>query len=492
MPSDGSKKTFKSTFKQVVPDSMLQARAERKAKQQEAKNPFQILLLTNRDSDNVGDQVIEACDIALIKTIMANLGVEDYKISSHGGSIVTTEYMTTRDDALLERPRELIEAADVVIFGGAPVFNYRYQVFSRRTAITLRLAKRAETPVIFSAVGVEGYDEDNKKCQRLKKTLNFDVVKQVTTRDNFEALQKFKVRESLRIDKVADPAVFTPQVFAPVLQEAADQEKNAAKQSEEPEKKKIGVFILRSAGFKDNGFDFQRAEAAAFWNDLVEELERQGYDYELLTSGHFGDEAYLDYLQRDCHWDSSKCTYNVNSPDVLVSKIASYDAIISCRLHPSIIAFSLGVPSLGIVWNDKVTSFYETIGYDDRLVTVDDISAEQVVSKLEGAIEQGVEKDEGYLYSVYASLFEAVKDIVRPGSQVEPYSYQELLERIPPQPPTSPEDLDEKLERKFRRTYKKYNDIVDNRLKLRAEREALREENERLKQQLGLDATSEE
>ncbi len=34
-----------------------------------------ILLLTNVDSDNVGDQVIEACDVGLLNAVMQNLGV---------------------------------------------------------------------------------------------------------------------------------------------------------------------------------------------------------------------------------------------------------------------------------------------------------------------------------------------------------------------------------------------------------------------------------
>ena len=35
-----------------------------------------ILLLTNRDSDNVGDQVIEASDIGLLHALMKNLGFD--------------------------------------------------------------------------------------------------------------------------------------------------------------------------------------------------------------------------------------------------------------------------------------------------------------------------------------------------------------------------------------------------------------------------------
>ena len=40
-----------------------------------ATKKFTILLLTNRDSDNVGDQVIEASDIALLHSVMQNLKI---------------------------------------------------------------------------------------------------------------------------------------------------------------------------------------------------------------------------------------------------------------------------------------------------------------------------------------------------------------------------------------------------------------------------------
>ena len=99
---------------------------------------YNILLLTNRDSDNIGDQVIEACDIALIKAVMNNLEISstDYTISSRAGSIVSKKYIETKDAELLKGAEKAIKQADVVIFGGAPVFNYLYQVFYERTAST--------------------------------------------------------------------------------------------------------------------------------------------------------------------------------------------------------------------------------------------------------------------------------------------------------------------------------------------------------------------
>jgi len=148
---------------------------------------IKILLLTNRDSDNVGDQVIEACDIALIEAVMKNMEIAegDYEICSRAASIVPKKYVSTRDERLLQTAERLISESDIVIFGGAPLFNYLYQIFYERTAITIEIAQKYGKPVLFSAIGIEQYDEDNAKCQRLKKTLNFDCVKQITTRGEY-------------------------------------------------------------------------------------------------------------------------------------------------------------------------------------------------------------------------------------------------------------------------------------------------------------------
>ena len=96
-----------------------------------SENAIKILLLTNRDSDNLGDQVIEACDIALIKAVMKNLNVPSYKykIISSEASIINQKYMNTQDERYLKTALKLIQQADLIIIGGAPMFNYKYQDF---------------------------------------------------------------------------------------------------------------------------------------------------------------------------------------------------------------------------------------------------------------------------------------------------------------------------------------------------------------------------
>lgn len=436
-----------------------------------SNNPYKILLLTNRDSDNVGDQVIEACDIALIKTVMKNLGIKDgeFKISSRAAGIISKKYLSTRAAEDLKSAENAIRNCDIIIFGGAPLFNYLYQMFYERTAVTLELAQKYNKPVIFSAIGIESYHEDNEKCQRLKKTLNFECVKQITTRDGYSFLQHYKENPDLVVDKVSDPAVFAGKVF---------ENFTAPKTSSA---KKIGIFILRANGFKDNGINFSKENAAALWQGIIALLNERGYDFDLLTSGHFGDEAFLDSLIKNYGIPESKCIFNINSPEQLTQKLSSYDAIISCRLHPSIIAYAFDIPSVGIVWNSKVKGFYNSIGYEDRIIETENITPEIVVDKIEQIMTDEVHKDKEYLASVYTYLFKGIKNELCPDSALAPYNYDKLMQYIPAYTGTSTTELDLKLKRKFRRTYDKYNSVSATKGKTIAD---LKAENKLLKHKL--------
>ncbi len=405
-----------------------------------------ILLLTNRDSDNIGDQVIEACDISLIATIMENLNIpkEKYVIKSKAAGIINQKYIETKNPELLKGAIETIKSSDIIFFGGAPLFNYAYQTFYERTAVTVKIAQRFNKPVIFSAIGVEGYDEKNPKCQLLKRTLNLDCVKQITTRDGYELLKQYKDNQKLVIDKVSDPAVYTKPVFKNYIADKTE---------------KIGIFVFRAYGFMDNKIKFTKQQAADLWASFIKELEEKGYDYELLTSGHFGDEAFLDYLIREKGVNPDKCVLNMFTPETLIGKISSYKATVTCRLHPSIISFSLGVPSVSLIWNPKVTGFYNSINYPQRAISVEDITADKLMSALEAAIEDGVNADRDYLYTVYNSAFNAIKNIVNPNEDILPYNSEELSEKIVTYKGTSEKEYNAKIRRKLRRVYKAYNGL---------------------------------
>lgn len=462
-------------------------------------NKFRILLLTNRDSDNVGDQIIEATVISIIKGVMKNLGFgsDDFAISSRAAGIISKRYMKTKDPELLQPAREAISKSDLVIFGGAPLFNYSYQNFYLRTIRTLELAEEYKVPVLFSSIGVERYDSSNKKCQALKTALGLSVVRQITTRDDIESLRRYVEGTDVPVAHVADPAVLADIVYrkkpeavpAPkppptvplrakrklkriarrILsggQASAGSKSEPRKRAETvpvskpPAPKKIGLVVTRAGIFKDNGIEFDESDQRKFWLDTITKLAERGYEYRLFTTGHFSDEVFLDSLIKDNGLPASNAAVTVNTPDELIRELRACDGVIAYRLHASITSFALGVPSVGLSWNFKVPYFYDSVGYTDRAMEHTHWTADEVVPVLEAAMGQGVEKDRVFLKSVYDTLFEGIKGVAAPESDAPPFEFSELWEGLPRQVATGPKGYREKVNRKLRRTYENYQKLA--------------------------------
>ncbi len=382
---------------------------------------YNILLLTHVSSDNLGDQMIEICSNALVRMVMSNLNLDDnYQLISVDASIVNARYLSFQSE---EQPRiaeKLISQADLIVFGGSPVFNYTYEGFSERTVKTLNIIKKHAKPVIFSAIGIEEFNGKNHKCLRLKNALNDKNIKMITTRDNFDALVELTRGTSIKIAKVADPAVFSAPVMNRFISE----------KTQKKDRKKIGVFVIRGNAFKDNGFDFANEETVEFWKNLVKELESRNFDYELLTSGSHADELYLDKLTMEYGFKGAKCACGLNTSEELISRLDSYDGVISCRLHPSIISYSMNIPSVGLVWNKKVPLFYQSVGYGDRVLSVEEMLPKNIVDKLERAIADGVTHNTDFLMSVYKNLFECIKELFKPDSEEHAYDYPTLRDAL--------------------------------------------------------------
>ena len=412
------------------------------------KKKFSILLLTNRDSDNVGDQVIEACDIHIIHTIMKNLKYKqgDYEISSRACSIISQAYLRTMDEKHLKKSKavESIKKADVIIFGGAPVFNYDHQNFYKRTIITLEIANKHNIPVIFSGIGIEGYSESNEKCQALKKALHFENIHQITTRDDLQSLLKYDLNKNVIVEKVSDPAVFAGKIF---------------EQYRTKTNKTIGLNVVRSRIFHDNGIDFDEEEQLKFWKDIIDSLTNKGYDYVCFTTGHFSDEVFLDTLQRTYDLPQSKCVSNMNVPETLSQTISSCCGVIAFRLHANIVAYAFDVPAIGLTWNQKIPLFYDAINYRKRAFSVENFKAGTIIAELECAIKGGVSKEPTFIESVYRTIFSALKKICKPNDNIAIYSKDELVENMSTFDGTSEKEKLIKLERKFRRTYENYNKL---------------------------------
>ena len=84
--------------------------------------------------------------------------------------------------------------------------------------------------------------------------------------------------------------------------------------------------------------------------------------------------------------------------------------MIACRMHSNIIAYALGIPSVGLVWNNKMTFWGEKIGYPKRFVQSEELEAQYVAQLCEEILKEGTRKPS---YQMKQSVYKELRYFVR-------------------------------------------------------------------------------
>ena len=124
---------------------------------------------------------------------------------------------------------------------------------------------------------------------------------------------------------------------------------------------------------------------------------------------------YTNGLKADNEFAKKLCEkYNYNkerlilptSPEELIEVISGFKGAIATRLHSCIVAYSLNVPIIGLVWNKKLKMFGESIQYAERFFEVENFKAKEIIQELKNAINEGYTKisPEDYRRNVKESL----------------------------------------------------------------------------------------
>lgn len=321
-----------------------------------------IVELVNR---NLGDAVIAETTRYLIKSILPKKQQEKFIIYNY--NIYSQDF-------------ELLKESDLIIFAGGGLIKYEVERFAEYVPEILNIAQVHDIPVLFNCVGVEGFDEEDERCQNLKQALNFPCVKRMTVRDDIDCLREHYIeREDIKLVKTIDCAVVSNMVFG----------------VEKRESNTIGLGIVRSEIFADYGnTQIDKEYQLQFWKQLIEKIEAKGYEWQLFVNGLASDYNFalevLVYCGRD-NKEKYLAKQAVTSKE-LVNIIAGYKAVVAGRMHSNIIAYSLGIPSIGLVWNEKLNYWGERTGYKERMVSVEQLEASYVMDRLNESIKKGVRR----------------------------------------------------------------------------------------------------
>mgnify|MGYP002627944569 CR=1 FL=1 len=146
--------------------------------------------------------------------------------------------------------------------------------------------------------------------------------------------------------------------------------------------------------FEDNGIAYSSEDFKQLYLCLIERLLDSGYNVELFNTGIVTDNDFAQIIQQ-----ALKEELNVmvklsisTTPRDLVNLISEYKAIIVARLHATIIAYSLQIPAIGLVWNNKLTFFGKNINAEDYFIQKEDFTLSYMLRILETSFEKGYGK----------------------------------------------------------------------------------------------------
>ena len=282
---------------------------------------------------------------------------------------------------------------DLVVVAGGQLFMDRYALFLE--AYLTKFADRG-IPVIINACGT-GPNMSKEIAIRLKATLMHPGVKKISCRDDVDLVNGCYLAAGKKADATFDPALAAWQIYSSV----------------DLEQSKSGCIGL---GVKEpNGKEYKKT--ITFWQNIIRLLEKRGIRWQFFTNGDPIDKAFaravihtLPELKERENELLRPCDIR---PEELVETIKSYDGLISFRLHSHIIAAALNIPTVAVVWDEKLLYFFEKIGCPERCVTIKH-SPQKVFAIFERACKEGYDIDRiRHQEDVAAKwLLEAVEEVM--------------------------------------------------------------------------------
>ena len=270
-----------------------------------------------------------------------------------------------------------LKDVDAIIFAGGGFLKFRTQGLNYYVEQIVKIAEKHNIPVMMNGVGIEGYDENDIRCQRLKKAINKDCMKVITTRDDIDTLQKLYIHNpNIKTSRVGDPALWVPECYR-------------TKKSEE-DNGTIGVNVIRGRVYQAYGNDLTEFQLLAFYKKLIMGIENRGWKWVLFSNGMAADQKFgrsiLNAL--GCEDNQKLLAPPMNTKEFL-NQIRSFKCVFGARLHACITSYALDVPVVGLIWSEKLQIFSEVIDKKQSFFAEDNLDVEAILDAMEDSMKTG-------------------------------------------------------------------------------------------------------
>lgn len=230
--------------------------------------------------------------------------------------------------------------------------------------------RRRGIPIFINACGTGPVSSRKIKKQTSEFLMN-PCVKWISCRDHADLVTKRYLKGTKKAVEVSDPALWSDQVYERFLTRPLGQ--NEKTEADEPkrseEKSVIGLGIMLP-------YNMNQKKLVTFWKRMIGYLDNREIPWMVALNGGEMDYAFavsvLTQIPQYEEHPEDKILPVPHRPEELVQQISKLRGLISFRLHSHIIAASLKVPTVAVVWDDKVRAFFEKIGHPERCFRISD------------------------------------------------------------------------------------------------------------------------
>ncbi len=269
---------------------------------------------------------------------------------------------------------------DAIIFSGGGFIKFRTQGLNYYVEQIVRIASKRQIPVMMSAVGIEGYSEDDIRCQKLKAAINLNCVKIITTRDDIRSLEnQYVVNSKIYTAHVGDPAFWIPETYGVRKNDKTDI---------------IGINVIRGNVYRDYGNKLSYQELKEFYKELVFECDKRNLKWVLFSNGMEGDQQFGREILQEMNFPlgSNLSSVPKNAAE-LIEIISNFQCILGARLHACISAYAIDIPVVGLIWNPKTEMFAEMVGKPSNFFSENELDVSKIIDALECSRESVYDKD---------------------------------------------------------------------------------------------------
>jgi polysaccharide pyruvyl transferase WcaK-like protein len=274
--------------------------------------------------------------------------------------------------------KKQLKDVDAIVFAGGGFLKFRTQGLNYYVEQIVKIAKKNNIPIMMNGVGIEGYDEHDIRCQRLKRAINSDCMKVITTRDDIDTLQNlYMTNKNIKTSRVGDPALWVPECYG-------------VARGSHVGKQVIGVNVIRGRVYQAYGNSLSEFQLMNFYKKLINGIEDRGWDWVLFSNGMAADQKFGKRLLgamggKNLHklWKPPANTLE------FLEQITSFRCVFGARLHACITSYALDIPVVGLIWSEKLQIFSEVIGKKESFFTEDNLHIEQILDAMQNAMDTG-------------------------------------------------------------------------------------------------------